>query len=39
MYHRIDSAGHFTVTPLQMGLGTTSLQGTWDVAALQQSDT
>ena len=38
MYHRVDSAGHFTVTPVQMGLGTTSLQGTWDVAALQQSD-
>ena len=38
MYHRVDSAGHFTVTPMQMGLGTTSLQGTWDVAALQQSD-
>ena len=38
MYHRLDSAGHFEVTPLQMGLGTTALQGTWDVTVLDAAD-
>ena len=34
VYHRLEDAGEFTVTPLQMGLGTTALQGTWEIAAL-----
>jgi len=38
MFHRLDSAAHFQVTPLQMGLGTTALQGTWDVTVLNAAD-
>ena len=38
IYHWLDRAAEFEVTPRQRGIGTTALHGTWEIAALQPSD-